>query len=61
MSPYTITMRPCDAPCGLWAGCADADCAECPLPVIVPGEPGRDEDDTDVLTAPDPEMRVSDR
>jgi len=39
-------MRPCDAPCGLWAGCEEEDCEDCPLaPVIVPSEPGRDYDE----------------
>jgi hypothetical protein len=37
-------MRPCDARCGLWAGCEEAECETCPLaPEIVPDEPGRDD------------------
>jgi len=36
-------MRPCSAPCGLWALCTDEECATCPqAPVGEPGEPFRD-------------------
>jgi hypothetical protein len=33
-------MRACSAPCGLWAGCRESDCQECPqAPEIEPCEP----------------------
>ena len=64
MTDSRTTMRPCDAPCGMWCGCKEIDCEECALaPVILPGEPGRDEESKvpDMLDAPDPDVRVSQR
>jgi len=64
MSEASATMRPCDPPCGRWCGCKEIECETCALAqtVIVPGEPGRDEESIpDVLGAPDPDVRVSPR